>query len=165
MQRLVWVLGIISMFVTVFQCRSLAEPRGSFCVISQVQSGALIADRGLPTKLESFPRDAFIAVKCSGNDRKNTSGAFNSRGTLHMSIGQSSTRNGSAQIRIVGGSGIFSNISASEYGTDLITVSYNFNGSSPQEGRLFYQVRVVAPGRAWLHASGDYSVSVQARLQ
>jgi hypothetical protein len=165
MQRLAWVLGIVSIFITVLQCRSLAESQGSSCVISQVQSGALLANRGLPTKLESFPRDAFIAVKCSGNARKNTSTAFNGRGTLHMSIGQSFTRNGSAQIRIVGGSGIFGNLSASEYGTNSITVPYSFNGSSPQEGKLFYQVRVVAPGRAWLNASGDYSVLVQTRLQ
>jgi hypothetical protein len=162
MKRLVLSFGIVSVLVAGLQCPSLAEPRSSSCVITQVQGGELIANTGLATRLESLPRDAFVVVKCRATNPKST--AASAKGSLRLSLQRSSAHNGITQFRLVSSSGIFGNLPSSEYGTASIVVPYNFNGTS-QEGRLFYQVQVVAPTSQLLQSANNYSVSIQAELR
>ncbi len=164
MQRLVLSMGIVSTLIAVLQCQSLAQPRSSSCVIAQSRSGELVANNsGLSTKLESYPNDALVVVKCGGNNRGNPAITAISKGFLRLSIEQSATYNGSVQFRLVRGSGIFGNLPTGEYGTAPIVVPYSFNGTLP-EGQVFYQVRVVATDRNPLQAARDYSVSVRVAL-
>jgi hypothetical protein len=164
MQRFVLGLGVVSVLVAGLQHQSLAEPRGSSCGITQVQGGELVANGGLATKLESFPRDAFVVVKCGATNPKSSATVTPIKGTLSLSLQRSSAHNGVARFRLVSGSGIFGNLPSSEYGTAPIVVPYSFNGTS-QEGRLFYQVQVVAPASQLLQSANNYSVSVQAELR
>jgi hypothetical protein len=151
-------LGITSFLVV--SAPSLAQAPSKGCFISQVQGGQMFSQGSLANKLESFPRDAFVAVRC-GDGSSPASGI--TKGTLRITITHSFTYNGVVKMRLVGGSGMFSGLSATGYSATPIEVPYNFNGGF-QEGRLFYQVQVIAADRQRLEAAPNYFVSVNARL-
>jgi hypothetical protein len=161
MKSLFLLLGMASILISPGQ--SLAQSSSTACFISQVQSGQMFPQGSLPKRLESFPQDAFVVVRC-GNGSSLAPGKSAARGALRLAITRSLAYNGTAQLRLVGGNGIFGNLSPTGYSAAPFEVPYSFNGGF-QEGRLFYQVQVIAPNRPVLEAAPNYSVSVKAQLQ
>jgi hypothetical protein len=160
MKRLFLSLGLTSFLVVSEPC--LAQPTAKDCFISQVQGGQMFSLGSMPNKLESFPRDAFVAVRC-GDGSISPPGANVIRGTVRLAITRSFTYNGVVKMRLVGGSGIFSGLSPTGYSAAPIEVPYRFAGGF-QEGQLFYQLQVTEPNSQRLEAAPNYSVSVNARL-
>jgi hypothetical protein len=160
MKYLALLLGTVS--VLILPGQSLAQPPSETCFISQVQGGKMFSQGSLPNKMESFPRDAFVVVRC-GNGSKPSPSTNTTRGKLRLTIMRSFAYNGTAQIRLIGGNGVFGSLSPTEYNATSIEVPYSFNGGF-QEGKLFYQLQVVATNRQNLEAASNYSVSVNAQL-
>jgi hypothetical protein len=160
MRYLALLLGMVEMLMLPGQ--SLAQSSSRACSISQVQGGQMFSQGSLPNKLESFPRDAFVVVRC-GNGSNSSPSTSITRGTLRLAIARSFAYNGTAQMRLIGGNGIFGNLSPTGYSATPIEVPYSFSGGF-QEGRLFYQLQVVAPDRQTLEAAPNYSVLVYAQL-